>query len=204
MPTMKDKYRINVVFGRVLNTYLSDGTLLKRQFCSSRIVTLTRVNFDTSPYAFCHGNPVMFINASNNHPYDFKKTNGTSKEIKGIDIYRGMPIGFVNGQRLYSSARDIGNIAAGYIAAVNGLSWGLARIGFDGYQSISNERFETEGISTRNAEYYGWVMGRRSTSIFNRIHNFGNSVQSPLNKAANEVMRKAKSGLNYLKSIIGF
>ena len=144
------------------------------------------------------------VNARSNHPYDFKKTNGTSSEIKRIDTYRGMPIGFVNGQRLYSSARDIGNIAAGYIAAVNGLSWRLARAGFDGYQSISNVRLEAEGISTRNAEFYGWVMGCRSTSIFNRIHNFGNSVQSPLNKAANEVMRKAKSGLNYLKSIIGF
>lgn len=37
--------------------------------------------------------------------------------MNGIDIYRGMPIG-VNGEgkKIITSARDIGNIAAGYVA----------------------------------------------------------------------------------------
>ena len=141
------------------------------------------------------------MNAGNNHPYDFKVTNGTSSPIPGIDIYRGMPIGVSgNGQTVYTSARDIGNIAAGYVAAVNGLSWEAARLGFDGYQSYTSRKIKFEGISTRNAEYYGWRMGYNKTTPFQKVQNFNNSIQSTFNKA----IKKAKSGFNHLRHKIGF
>jgi hypothetical protein len=99
--------------------------------------------------------------AGNSEKYDFKTTNGTDKPIDGIDEYRGMPIGGNKntGVTTYSSARDVGNIAAGYIAGANGMSWKASRIAFDTYQSKVNGKPTTEGISTRNAEYYGWRTG---------------------------------------------
>ena len=99
-------------------------------------------------------------NARNGGKYDFKVTNGTDSPIPQIDAYRGMPIGETsNGQTIYSSARDIGNIAAGYIAGANGMSWEASRIAFDAYQSKVNGRPSIESISTRNAEMYGWRIG---------------------------------------------
>lgn len=79
--------------------------------------------------------------------------------INNTGIYRGMPLGrSEDGQQIYTSARDIGNIAAGYIAGINGLSWTVARLGFDGYQSFSDKKISFEGISTSNAQWVGYNM----------------------------------------------
>src|SRR5574344_1770099 len=118
-------------------------------------------------------NPPMFndyiANAENGEKYDFKTTNGTNKQIAGIDEYRGMPIGGNKntGVVTYSSARDIGNVTAGYVAGANGMSWEASRIAFDTYQSIVSGKLTMEGISTRNAEYYGWSVG---SNIRNNTH----------------------------------
>lgn len=113
------------------------------------------------------------MNARNNQPYDFKVTNGTDRPIKGIDIYRGMPIGVNgNGERIITSARDIGNIAAGYIAGVNGITWEASRVAFDGYQGGK------EGKSTRNAEWYGWRMGYNNTSTTQKASYLKRSLKS--------------------------
>ena len=105
--------------------------------------------------------------ARNNHPFDFKVTNGTGELLKKSEFYRGMSIGETkDGKNLITSARDIGNITAGYVAAYNGLSYAEARIGFDGYQSITNDKIQLEGISTRNAELYGFNWGLSNSNIF--------------------------------------
>ena len=58
-----------------------------------------------------------------------------------------------------ASARDIGNMAAGYVAAKNGISWKAARKVFDWYQG------GREGITTVNAELYGYaVLGYNTTA----------------------------------------
>ena len=100
-------------------------------------------------------------NARTGQLYDFKYSNGTINTADdGQDIYRGMPVGVTGkGQDIFTSARDIGNIAAGYIAGINGMSWNASRIAFDAYQSYSSGKPTIEGISTRNAEYYGWRIG---------------------------------------------
>ena len=100
-------------------------------------------------------------NARTGHLYDFKYSNGTINTVDdGKDIYRGMPIGITgNGQTIFTSARDVGNIAAGYIAGINGMSWKASRTAFDAYQSKSSGKPTIEGLSTRNAENYGWRMG---------------------------------------------
>ena len=97
-------------------------------------------------------------NARNDKKYDFKKTNGTDSKIDGIDPYRGMPISTSeDGTVTYASARDVGNMAAGYIAARNGISWRAARWAFDLYQG------RPEGRSTVSAELYGYTFLGRNT-----------------------------------------
>lgn len=90
----------------------------------------------------------------------FEKSNGTvSKDDDTGKIYRGMPIGKENGKVVYSSARDIGNIAAGYVAGYNNLSWISTRVGFDGYQSWNDKKISFEGKSFVNAQFLGWTRG---------------------------------------------
>ena len=121
-------------------------------------------------------------NATTDSPYDFKSTNGGSKPVQNIDIYRGMPIGGKTFDRklLISSARDIGNIAAGLVAAKNGISWKAARIAFDTYQSKNNIdkglHPGIEGLSTRNAEYYGWSLMALYSNTHSESRNLWNSI----------------------------
>lgn len=110
--------------------------------------------------------------ARNGKKYDFKVTNGTDLPIKGIDIYRGMPISDnSDGNVTFASARDIGNMTAGYIVARHGISWQLARKVFDWYQGGH------EGISTVSAEMYGYAIlgyhtpAQRLIRQFIRNHN---------------------------------
>ena len=105
--------------------------------------------------------------ARNKHPLDFKVTNGTGKSYDRTEYYRGMSIGETkDGKNIITSARDIGNITAGYVAAYNGLSYAEARIGFDVYQSVSNQKIQSEGISTQNAELYGYNWGLANSNYF--------------------------------------
>lgn len=133
-------------------------------------------------------NPPLFDdymrNARNNMPYDFKSTNGNSEVLNKELHYRGMPIGTTkDGQPIFSSARDIGNIAAGYIAAANGMSWEMSRIAFDFYQG------GIEGVSTRNAEYYGWRLGWYNTYNNQKADNLLNSIQSLFESMWNNIFR---------------
>ena len=87
----------------------------------------------------------------NYQKYDFKVTNGTGMQPGDLSIYRGMPIGYgADGVRIYTSARDIGNMVAGAVARRSGLPWSVARLGFDGYQG------SVEGISSQNAQRFGF------------------------------------------------
>ena len=107
--------------------------------------------------------------ARNGHEYDFKATNGNPEENKALDHYRGMPFGFTDsGTPIYTSARDIGNIGAGYVSARNKLPWVTARFGFDSYQTFQSGKFKKEGVSTSNAERYGYDMFKKGLPVFNR------------------------------------
>ena len=55
-----------------------------------------------------------------------------------------------------------GNMTAGYVAAIHGLSWMVARFGFDEPQKIQdNKPFVVEGISSQYAQAYGFMLGKR-------------------------------------------
>ena len=89
------------------------------------------------------------------------------------------------GQNIITSARDIGNIAAGYVSGANGLSWAEARLGFDLYQSYKNKELTTEGMSTQNAQRLGFLLGsqrpelvkmfRKSYGFIKLVNNFKNN-----------------------------
>ena len=127
-------------------------------------------------------------NARTNHPYDFKVTNGGDKVISNTQtyIYRGVPIGKDGfGYILYSSGRDIGNMAAGIVAAENGIPWSIARAAFDAYQTKNNmdkhgyslDNINVEGKSTRNAEYYGWSQIYKYSNTKSKASNLWNSIK---------------------------
>jgi RHS repeat-associated protein len=112
-------------------------------------------------------------NASLGEKYDFKSIGFEGKkEGKAYEtyVYRGTNIGTKDGVPVYTSARDVGNIAAGYVAGSNGVSWKEARIAFDLKQR------GLEGLSTRNAEYWGWKMAANNSTPHQRVTNFGNSL----------------------------
>ena len=117
-------------------------------------------------------------NARNNHKYDFKATNGNGNgRDPSLKHYRGMPIGYNFGNvPIIASARDIGNMTAGYMAAINGIPLGYTMTAFTVYQSISSNSITFEGISTDNAELYGWKMGNLTTTNIRKNWNLKSSV----------------------------
>lgn len=116
--------------------------------------------------------------ARNNQIYDFKVSNGIEGRTD-FKPYRGMLLGGA-----IVSARDVGNLAAGYVAGVNGVSYLGMRLMFDAYQSFTNtlnfnakqlERnpinfnptyiLSIESLSSRQPQRLGWYAG-----AYNRIH----------------------------------
>jgi len=85
-------------------------------------------------------------------------------------IYRGMPLNDVtniigndgSGIVVYGSARDVGNVAAGYVAGRKGETWEETRIAFDALETLQHMptlKIWTEGQPTQRAERVGWDNG---------------------------------------------
>lgn len=133
------------------------------------------------------------INARNNKPYDFKVTNGTDKPIKGIKPYRGMPIGISkDGYTVFASGRDVGNIAAGYVAAANDMGLFESLGAFNAYQSYSDIKLSIEGRSTTRAEILGWIIGFRNTNALERKYNLSRSLVHPISSIVNYIHNHIK------------
>ncbi len=120
-------------------------------------------------------------NATGGGKYDFK-TRGIdedlSEEKKNQYKYRGVLFqgvrgfsqGSAGGTTTFASARDIGNLGAGYVAGSNGMPWDVARLGFDGLETkqkynsfnpIKWRSWEVEGQPTYRAERVGHNAGMR-------------------------------------------
>ncbi|MBQ4290747.1 MAG: hypothetical protein II719_06080 [Clostridia bacterium] len=106
---------------------------------------------------------------------DFKVTNyeesNIGRTVSEEDKYRGMIIND-GSRRVIASARDVGNIAAGYVSGVKHIPYCAHRIACDYYESISNGGYRTfegnlyvkwslEGKSSRLPQRVGWEMGKR-------------------------------------------
>jgi len=98
--------------------------------------------------------------------YDFKREGTKKGDISYNNptyFYRGMPIKSKNGEMIFSSARDIGNYAAGYIAGHLQIKWEWARRQFDKLESNQKGYNTSEGYSSQNAQYRGWNDGLKSS-----------------------------------------
>jgi RHS repeat-associated protein len=107
-------------------------------------------------------------NATSGKSLDFK-TRGQEKRPLGTTFdqyyYRGMPLGvdhFGNQDgpsTIFGSARDFGNVAAGYVAGRRGIPWFAARVAFDVLESYQQGEFSSEGQPTVRAQYIGHDVG---------------------------------------------
>ncbi|MDE5812665.1 MAG: hypothetical protein K2H72_00115 [Muribaculaceae bacterium] len=194
-PTVRGKaIGITATLYSFYDTDANDG---KGAWMQNSIIDSNDMSGDSFLHNLVNDNPPLFNdymkNAQNGGCYDFKSTNGGPERIEGIDHYRGMPIGETgDGLPIFASARDVGNIAAGYIAAANGLSWKQARKGFDGYQSIVSGRPTIEGLTTRSAEAYGYRIGYNNTSPFQQGVNLRHSI----NEGIRTIWNRLRSILN--------
>ena len=94
--------------------------------------------------------------ARNSHRFDFKVTNGTNSFISDdiLYLYRGMPIySSSDGIQFFGSARDVGNLVAGYYAAAYGMTWDEAREAFDSYNGSQ------EPLVSKYGQKFGFNLG---------------------------------------------
>ena len=76
-------------------------------------------------------------------------------------------------------------MAAGIVAAKNGIPWSIARAAVDAYQTKNNmdkhgyslDNINVEGKSTRNAEYYGWSQIYKYSNTKSKASNLWNSIK---------------------------
>ena len=110
------------------------------------------------------------LNAGNNGTLDFK-TRGVDRQLDDNQrkplLYRGMLFQNVDdidrgSITTFASARDIGNIAAGYVAGSRGFNWMETRIAFDTYQSYKSERLSIEGLPSQLAQKIGHSAGKNA------------------------------------------
>ncbi|MCR5316654.1 MAG: hypothetical protein K6E22_00360 [Treponema sp.] len=104
-------------------------------------------------------------NALNGKKYDFKDLGSGNLDGNELNKYRhrGMQLEVdKNGNKIFGSARDVGNYAAGYVAGQNALVWVEARLGFDAYQSRKSRKICSEGPATQAAQWLGYISGLNS------------------------------------------
>ncbi len=100
------------------------------------------------------------LNGYGGKKYDFKHRGYTESMDKEIYYHRGM---IFNGY--IASGRDIGNVAAGFIAAKSGINWHSTRFAFDLLETIQyinnnrNLKFMTEGAASQSAQSIGFGYG---------------------------------------------
>ena len=70
-----------------------------------------------------------------------------------------MPISLLNGK--IASARDIGNFAAGYLAARNGIPKNLTMFAFDMYNNYQNNTITGEPLVSKQPQQLGYYYGLR-------------------------------------------
>lgn len=129
-------------------------------------------------------------NARGEKHFDFKM-RGVDKSLTGndkvIETYRGMLFQNIDGgmsvdggNTIFASARDFGNVAAGWMAGVNGFTWDFSRSGFDGLESSQKYWPSTEGQPTQLAQKVGHNAGYKSWATQNPIQ-YRNREKNGLN-----------------------
>ncbi|MBW3520482.1 RHS repeat-associated core domain-containing protein [Flavobacterium sp. NKUCC04_CG] len=144
------------VKGAVINTYDTSGI----DFLNNEVVnnsSLTQLDY--------------MPNATGGKHYDFKARgrNELPTTQWNKHHYRGMLFQGIDnmsesnsGKTIFASARDIGNVGAGYFAASKGWNWSDTRSAFDGLQKWQQlNPFATEGKPSQYAQKVGHTAGYR-------------------------------------------
>ncbi|MGY6744903.1 MAG: RHS repeat-associated core domain-containing protein [Cecembia sp.] len=132
----------NAVAGAVINPNSTEG----QDFLDNEIIS---ANPSLTEY---------MANATGGKDLDFK-TRGIDQREAGTTETQHMYRGSKTKDGSFGSARDFGNMGAGIVAARKGLSWGVARLGFDALQSIQERGIATEGVPTQSAQKVGFSIG---------------------------------------------
>lgn len=102
-------------------------------------------------------------NAISGGDYDLKRLDENGVPLSKNDEryndreyhHRGSQYGTESdGTKIYGSARDFGNYAAGYIAGVNNIGWSAAKIAFNGLEQIYSGG-KSEGLQSVSAQRLG-------------------------------------------------
>ncbi|RNA60991.1 RHS repeat-associated core domain-containing protein [Chryseobacterium nematophagum] len=133
-------------------------------------------------------------NAYGGQKYDFKSRglDPTSSQDEQLQYrYRGSLFteSSMNGDTglgTFASARDYGNVAAGYIAGRSGLPWSVARVGLDALETAQHNGVPTaEGQPTQRAERVGHDAGTKeynnSPAVQQSIQRMKDDMYNPFN-----------------------
>ena len=109
--------------------------------------------FSNTPWIFDYTD-----NAKGGQYHDFKRTNGSNEVLftEVVEYYRGMPLSSYNDMPVFGSARDVGNIAAGFIAGYHHAPWFIARWQFDKLESAQKGYKTRETAGSQYAQRLGW------------------------------------------------
>jgi len=123
-----------------------------------------------------------FWSARNGERNDFKDrgVDDIRKFPAMVDLYhyRGGYFGSRGDVPVFASARDIGNIGAGFKAGAIGLPWIVTRFGFDIYQNRRNlTRLDPEGAPTQAAERLGFDLGQSGKWDINWNYNLKTNLK---------------------------
>ena len=152
--SFSDEKTNKIVIGSIINMKDKSGDVFISQFQRNEI-TLTQYIFD---------NPQKEGNKSGR--------NGGNCDFKHkFDHNYGMPISLLNGK--IASARDIGNFAAGYLAARNGIPKILTMFAFDMYNNYQNNTIKGEPLVSKQAQRLGYNYGLKDL-FFKYINLFTN------------------------------
>jgi filamentous hemagglutinin len=147
------------VIGAILNPNNQSGV----KFLNNIVATspdlsyfLTAGNYGTNDFKSLDIDPSILTN--------IKNSEGVEQQIYINELYqyynRSMPINgtvFVPNSSLpiIATGKDIGNLSAGYVAEINGLSWTMTDLGFNLYNSRKNGQ-QQEAPVTKIPEKMGW------------------------------------------------
>jgi RHS repeat-associated protein len=96
-------------------------------------------------------------NATDGKKYDFKRNGDPDNNDRELHHRGALYEVKSDGIKVYASARDAGNVSAGYIAGLNGLSWLTTRVGFDGLELSKSG--STEALQSTKAQKIGHSEG---------------------------------------------
>ena len=104
------------------------------------------VGFGFNRYAYCMYNPLKYVDPTGERYFGW--SGGTYE----VHVTRGMYINFGDGNTYITTARDIGNVYAGFIAEYHGLTYDITRKAFDSYNGQPEPPVSIESHNKRTEQ----------------------------------------------------